>query len=87
MAKVSAAIFRLQQGNFSQVKWFSGIGEYVIDWGSGYRIYLAKDDEDVVILFDGGTKKRQQIDITRAKNLHDEFKLRKKAKDGGTLWN
>lgn len=87
MAKISTAIFRLQQGNLSQVKWFSGIGEYVIDWGPGYRIYLAKDGDTVIILFGGGTKKRQQIDITRAKNLYDEFKWRKKASDGGTLWS
>jgi len=57
----------------------------VIDWGPGYRIYLAKDGDTVIILFGGGTKKRQQIDITHAKNLYDEFKLRKKAKDGGPL--
>jgi putative component of toxin-antitoxin plasmid stabilization module len=23
------------------INWFAGIGEYVIDWGPGYRIYLA----------------------------------------------
>jgi DNA-binding phage protein len=26
---------------FMVLHWFAGIGEYVIDWGPGYRIYLA----------------------------------------------
>jgi putative addiction module killer protein len=85
--KVSTAFYRLQKGNLSRVKWFGGIGEYVIDWGPGYRIYLAQDGEDRIILFGGGTKKHQQVDITRAKLLHDEYKLRKKAADGEILWN
>jgi putative addiction module killer protein len=42
-AKVAIAKLRLQAGNTSNVKWFDGIGEYVIDWGPGYRIYLAAD--------------------------------------------
>jgi hypothetical protein len=49
------------------VKWFSGLGEYVIDWGPGYRIYLAKDGEKLIVLFGGGTKRRQQRDIENAK--------------------
>ena len=39
-AKVVTAKLRLELGNTSSVKWFGGIGEYVIDWGPGYRIYL-----------------------------------------------
>jgi putative addiction module killer protein len=59
------------------VKWFAGIGEYVIDWGPGYRIYLAKDGESLMVLFGGGTKRRQQADVDRAKALHVEYKARK----------
>jgi putative component of toxin-antitoxin plasmid stabilization module len=33
----------MELGNASNVKRFAGIGECVIDWGPGYRIYLAKD--------------------------------------------
>ena len=50
-------------GNTSAVKWIGVIGEYRIDWGPGYRVYLAKDGEDIVILLGGGTKRRQQADI------------------------
>ena len=79
-AKVVTAKLRLELGNTSSVKWFDGIGEYIIDWGPGYRIYLAKDGETLIILFGGGTKRGQQRDIDRAKGLHTEYKARKKAK-------
>lgn len=79
-AKIVTAKLRLELGNTSSVKWFDGIGEYVIDWGPGYRIYLAKDGESLIILFGGGTKRGQQRDIDRAKQLHAEYKAQKKAK-------
>lgn len=78
-AKVTAAKTRLELGNSSNVTWFRGIGEYKIDWGPGYRIYLAKDGEKLVILFGGSTKKGQQKAIDQAVALHDEYKARKKA--------
>ena len=55
------------------------MGEYVIDWGPGYRIYLAKDGDALIVLFGGGTKRGQQRDIDRAQELLVEYKLRKKA--------
>jgi putative addiction module killer protein len=76
-AKITAATLRLELGNLSRVKWIGGIGEYRIDWGPGYRIYLAKDGEAVIILLGGGTKQRQQADIARAKALWAEYKTRK----------
>jgi putative addiction module killer protein len=76
-AKVAAAQTRLSQGNTSSVKWFAGLGEYVIDWGPGYRVYLARDGENLIVLFGGGTKQRQQRDINRAKELLAEYKMRK----------
>lgn len=76
-AKVAVATFRLSQGNTSSVKWFEGIGEYRIDWGPGYRIYLAQDGADLIILYGGGTKRRQPQDIAAAKLLHAEYRARK----------
>jgi putative addiction module killer protein len=76
-AKVATAKIRMELGNTSNVKWFSGIGEYVIAWGPGYRIYLAKHGESLIVLFGGGTKKRQQADVDRAQALHAEYKARK----------
>jgi putative addiction module killer protein len=78
-AKVAVAKIRLSMGNTSRVKWFDGIGEYVIDWGPGYRVYLARDGDELIILYGGGTKRRQQADIDRAKALHAEYRVRKAA--------
>lgn len=75
-AKVSVAAARMEQGNLSNVEWFRGIGEYKIDWGPGYRIYLAKDGLKIIVLLGGG-KKRQQKDIDRALALWDDYKRRK----------
>lgn len=77
-AKVTVAKTRLELGNTSNIEWFRGIGEYKIDWGPGYRIYLAKDGEALIILFGGSTKKGQQKAIEQAVALHDEYKARKK---------
>ena len=74
---MTTAKLRMELGNTSSVKWFAGIGEYVIDWGPGYRIYLAKGGETLIVLFGGGTKRRQQADIEKAKELHVEYKARK----------
>jgi len=78
-AKVATAAFRLEGGNTSNVKWISTIGEYRIDWGPGYRIYLVRDGDAVIILLGGGTKKGQQGDIARAQALWTEYKQRKAA--------
>ncbi len=78
-AKVAAAKVRLAQGNLSQVKWFRGIGEYKIDFGPGYRLYLAKDGLKTILLLGGGTKRRQQRDIDKAIRLWEEYKRRKVA--------
>ncbi len=77
-AKISVAKARLELGNTSKIKWFEGIGEYKIDWGPGYRIYLGQDGKSLIVLLGGGTKKKQQTDIERAKELLKEYKTRKK---------
>ena len=78
-AKVTVAKIRMELGNTSNIKWFDGMGEYVIDWGPGYRIYLAKDGDTLIVLFGGGTKRGQQRDIDKANELLAEYKARKKA--------
>jgi putative addiction module killer protein len=78
-ARVAIALVRMEQGNFSNTK---GVGEGVfecrIDFGPGYRIYFGRDGNTLVILLCGGTKKRQQKDIEKAKILWKEYKKRKR---------
>jgi len=78
-AKVSTVLARMGEGNFSKVKGVgSGVYEYKIDFGPGYRIYFGKDGERIVILIGGGTKKRQQKDIEAAQACWADYKQRKK---------
>ncbi len=76
-AKVTVALSRLELGNTSNIKWINGIGEYRINWGPGYRIYLVMEGKQLIILFGGGTKKSQPSDIKQAKKLYQEYKNRK----------
>ncbi len=77
-ARVARALERLEHGNLSSVKALgTGVNEIRIDFGPGYRIYFGWDGEKLVILLAGGSKKRQQDDIERAKALWREFKGRK----------
>lgn len=80
-AKVATAMLRMELGNTSNVKWIGGgLGEYRIDWGPGYRLYLTQDGDELIVLFAGGTKKRQQADIDHASELLAEYKARKAAR-------
>jgi len=72
-AKVTVAVERLRLGNFSNIS----VQEYRINWGPGYRLYLGRDGEKLVILLCGGTKRRQDADIERARELWREYKHRR----------
>jgi putative addiction module killer protein len=77
-AKVATAVTRISLGNFSNVESVaSGVFEYKLDFGPGYRIYFGKDGETLVILLGGGSKKRQQRDINDAHANWQDYKRRK----------
>src|SRR2546425_5441103 len=78
-AKVTIALTRMEQGNFSNAKGVgAGVYEYKIDFGPGYRIYFGRDGAGLIILIGGGTKKRQQKDIAAAQECWAAYKRRKK---------
>jgi putative addiction module killer protein len=78
-AKVTIALSRLSQRNFSNAKGVGGgVYEYRIDFGPGYRMYFSKDGERIALLLDGRTKKRQQKDIAGAISRWQDYKRRKK---------
>jgi putative addiction module killer protein len=78
-AKVAVARARLEAGNTSNVKRIATISEYRIDWGPGYRIYLAIGGDALILLLGGGTKKTQRTDVRRAQQLFEEYRARKAA--------
>lgn len=70
---------RLGLGNHSNAKGVGGgVLDLRIDFGPGYRVYLAKDGPYVVILIGGGTKKRQRRDIEDAQRRWRAYRLRRK---------
>jgi putative addiction module killer protein len=78
-AKVTVAIARLEQGNLSRLKSVGkGVLECKIDFGPGYRVYLGRDGDVLLILLTGGTKKRQQRDIEMAAELWTTYRRRKR---------
>ena len=78
-AKINIALARLAHGNLSNVKGVgSGVLEFRVDFGPGYRIYFARDGQDLIILLGGGTKRRQQQDIETALERWADYKRRKK---------
>jgi len=77
--KVTTAIYRVGLGNFSNVEGVgAGIYECKIHFGPGYRVYFGKDGDQIVILLGGGTKQRQQNDISLTLDRWENYKQRKK---------
>ena len=78
-AKVTVSLARMEAGNLSNVKTVgSGVLEYRIDFGPGYRVYFGREGDRLVILLAGGTKQRQQKDISTAHARWEVYKRRKK---------
>lgn len=69
-SRVLIRIRRLSLGNFGDVKPVGGgISELRIDYGPGYRVYLCRRGDAIILLLTAGTKKTQEADIAQAKEL------------------
>ena len=69
-ARIAVRIRRLSLGQFGDVKSLGGgIGELRIDYGPGYRIYIAQRGATVILLLTGGDKSRQSADIQQARDI------------------
>lgn len=83
-AKVTVALARIARGATSNLKGVGdGLMEYRIDFGPGYRIYLAWSGKRLVILLGGGDKRRQGNNIEAAKVRWTNYKARRKAQRKG----
>jgi putative addiction module killer protein len=73
-ARITVRIRRLSLGNPGDVKPVgSGVSEMRIDYGPGYRVYLTRHGETVVVVLCGGDKRNQDRDIARALQLAREI--------------
>jgi putative addiction module killer protein len=77
--KVNTSVEQMRAGNFGDHKSVGGgVFERRVHFEKGYRVYYARDGEELVLLFCGGTKTRQQSDIDKAKKYWSDYKRRKK---------
>lgn len=78
--RIVVAVNRMAQGNLSNTKSVgSGVMEYRIDSGPGYRIYFAREGEVLIIVLAGGDKHRQQRDIEAASGYWNDYKRRRRS--------
>ena len=72
--RINARIHSTKNGNFGVCE---SVGEGVVEmklrYGPGYRIYYCPCGKDAFVLLTGGTKRRQQGDIDRAKSIKREL--------------
>lgn len=76
-ARIRIRLRQLETGNFGDS---APVGEGVIELrihiGAGYRVYLGRHGKAIVLLLCGGDKSTQTTDISRAKQLWQEWKQR-----------
>lgn len=73
-SRIQIRIRRLSLGNFGDIKPIGdGLSELRIDYGPGYRVYLYRHGDVLVLFLAGGTKKTQPADIAKAKQLKKEW--------------
>jgi len=77
-ARIRTRLARIRTGNFGDCRSVGGgVLELRIDYGPGYRVYLARVGKKVVLLLGAGDKRRQNTDIQKAIESWREFKGRK----------
>ena len=69
-ARIVERIRSAERGNFGDCEPVgAGVSEMRIHFGPGYRVYFTRDGEMVYVLLCGGTKRGQQRDISKAREL------------------
>lgn len=76
-SKVATTLYRAEQGNLGDTKSVgAGVYEMRINFGPGYRVYFGRKGQEIIILLGGGKKKRQDKDISLAKERWLDCKRR-----------
>ena len=73
-ARIAATIQRLGMGLVADWKSVGGgVHEIRLVYGPGYRVYFTFQGERVILLLCGGDKSSQKRDITKAKQVKEEY--------------
>jgi putative addiction module killer protein len=74
-ARADRYLRRPETGNFGTAKSLrDGVFELRLDFGPGYRLYYGREGRTVIILLGGGSKRRQDADITAAMERWKRYK-------------
>ena len=77
--RILKSVAKMRLGNFGDTEPVGkGVSETKLDFGAGYRIYYAKQGNEIIFLLFGGEKDSQQKDIKKAVEYWTEFKARMK---------
>ena len=75
IARIKLRLSAVSDGNFGDMRSVgNGVFELRIHSGPGYRLYLVREGDEVVVLLYGGDKSSQQRDIKRAHELAREWR-------------
>jgi len=71
--RIAVAILRLRRG-LGRIKRLSpAVSEVKIDYGPGYRLYLTRRGDALIILLCGGDKSSQRRDVEKAEQMAVEI--------------
>jgi putative addiction module killer protein len=77
-AKIRVRLDRVRLGNWGDSRSVGdGVHELRIDYGPGYRVYFALEEQRVILLFLGGDKTSQERDIAKAKDYGRDHQRRR----------
>jgi putative addiction module killer protein len=81
-ARITTVLHRLEQGNPGDVEPVGeGVSERRMDFGPGYRLYFGSaksPSRTSIVLLGGGSKRRQQHDIRKAKRCWKDYRRRQR---------
>lgn len=76
--RIRTRLSRVRLGNLGDTKSVGqGVSELRIPYGPGYRVYLGRDGDRIVLLLCGGDKRSQRQDIIEAQKHWADYQERK----------
>jgi putative addiction module killer protein len=73
--KVKARVVRAELGNLGNHRSVGhGVIELKIDFGPGYRVYVALHGNELIVLLSAGDKSTQEKDIVKAHAYWEDYK-------------
>lgn len=76
--RIDARLVRVEAGNLGDYKSVGkGVSELRFHFESGYRVYFARDGQEVILLLSSGNKSSQKRDIKKAQGFWEDYLDRK----------